>query len=166
MILTTCSAIRDYDRRLSPEAYRGVLPTYTELVASVPLAVIEAVRCALEMGKRQNGHFLSPTYTPSNEAWDAGADGARCELHWQTVEAGFHLWWTFEIVVPGRVLTAMKVDDLVEVYEADRIDQPVASAVLTDGGPDRALRSLGFERVSYWTGNGAIVVAATVEAGR
>lgn len=168
MILTTSFAHRDYYRAvLPPHAYRGVLPSSrTELVESAALAVIDAVRCAVEMGRRQGGHFVSPTYTPSKHAWDAGTDGARCELQWQTDEPGFYLGWTFEHVASARVLTAVAFGGLVEVYEADRFDQPVTFAESADDRPDRVLRSLGFERVSHWDNSSATVVCATVDADR
>ena len=164
-ILTTCSAHRDYDRVLSPDAYRGVLPSYTELTLSddPALAFIDAVRHGLHLHKQQPGNFVASQRYPSARAWSARHDGATCILRFDTLDPGFSVEWTLEIVSPDRIFTAsVDADSMVEVFEYNRIDQPVATAAVDFDRShivDRNLRSLGFERVSQWRDRSALALA-------
>ena len=161
-ILTTCSAHRDYDRVLLPDAYRGLLSSYTELALTDDPAVpfIDAARHGLHLHKRQPGHFYAVRY-PSVEAWSARRDGARCILRFATLDPGFSVEWTLEIVSSDRVFTASVEGKSLEVFEHSRIDQPVATLALDvthSRIADRRLREVGYERVSDWRAGSTLAV--------
>ena len=153
-ILITCSSHRDVLRGpLAADAYRGLLPSYTDLVLSDDPAVafIDAARLGLHLRSHQHGDFLSPSYSSQGD-WSRRVDGTRCTLQFTTERPGFFIEWTLEIVAAERVFTAERVaDSSVEVYRRDTIDQPIMTVPLsTARRADAALRMHGFHRASDW----------------
>jgi hypothetical protein len=77
-ILTTCHSNRDYDRILTADAYRGVLPTYQELRSGTDpmMAFVDAVRAALSLHYKAQLGTLSRLFSPTAAAWSAREIGA------------------------------------------------------------------------------------------
>lgn len=157
-ILTTCHSNRDYDRILTADAYRGVLPAYQELRSGTDptMAFIDAVRTALSLHYKAQLGTLSRLFSPTAAAWSAREIGATYVLRFETLDPGFSVEWRVEIV-DEQTYTATVGANGVEVFEADRSDQPIAYvANPTHAGvdADARLRGLGFRRVGSWTVDG------------